>query len=139
MNTAPTLQSVEVVHIPDPDPDLSYLSDSTRYQGVPAGERARYVTEDAERLASYGDSWACIGVRVRAEVVVCGVVQRVESAGLWGVEDDSAPDYLDSVARDECAELAPVLSAMNVRTEDGEEITADALARLAGVAEEALA
>ena len=67
----------------------------------------KYVRQDYDRMESLnrGD-WCFIGIRVEAEVQTSSdVVQRITSGGLWGIESNSGKDYLDSVAREELAQL----------------------------------
>jgi hypothetical protein len=100
----PRLLKTFIVSMADNDPDLSHLTD-----GDPA-----YAEEDRQRLESHGVTWASIGIRAEAEIVVECVIQRITSGGLWGVEDDSADGYLTEVAKEEFSELTEILSALGV-------------------------
>ena len=85
-------------------------------------EVRKYVRQDYERMErlNAGD-WCYIGIRAETEVISNtqgtgdkwhGVVQRVTSGGLWGIESDSDRDYLESVERDELANLRDELTAL---------------------------
>lgn len=110
----------------DADADNSWLdADSGRYSDVSdADERARYEAEDAERLANYGETWYCVGLRAVAHVeFVHGehtsqVGPLLESAGLWGIESDSGADYFLSVWGEQFDELAEQLSALGFSDEE---------------------
>lgn len=117
--SANRIHSVRIVVHPDPDPDTSWLEpDPGRYHGVPAAERAAYERQDAERLAAlYRGDWSFIGIQARAEVFINGVRQHIVSGGLWGIEDDSDRSHLLSVARDESADLAEILTAIGFDAE----------------------
>lgn len=89
----------------DPDPDPSYLE------------------QDAfeDRLAQFkrGDFGFCY-VKATVEVIVpmCkghGYIQRFESPGLYGIEDDSGDAYITEVFGEECSELEAILKAFGVQ------------------------
>jgi hypothetical protein len=75
-----------------------------------------YRQADAERVASYqrGD-WTYVGVRVEVVVSVEGVTQTLSSAGLWHIESDSDPSYLDEVAQEEYAVLKNICRALGIQ------------------------
>jgi hypothetical protein len=94
-----TIERVEIVTEADDSPDPSYL-----YQDDP---------DFSERRAEYENGgFGFMGLYAQAHLVVNGVRQTVQSAGLWGIEDDSDRDYLDTIAREECDELAGILAAL---------------------------
>lgn len=85
----------------DSDPDLSYL------------EQEDFGEEGQERLRQFyrGDVW-CEGVWANAEVVIGGVIQRIRSGGLWGIESDSGKEYFNEVAQEELNDLKAILMEM---------------------------
>ncbi len=94
----------------DPYPDLSWLEPDAN----PANAEA-----NAERLTAYHEGeWYCIGIRARAAFLIDlghGVlIQTVESPGLWGIESDSDPEYLDQVFTEEAQTLRGILAQLNV-------------------------
>ena len=101
---------IERVEEPDPHPDLSWLEPDAN----PADAEA-----NAERLAAYrAGEWRCIGIRARAAFLIglgrAAMIQTIESPGLWGIESDSDPDYLDEVFAEEARTLRGILSELNV-------------------------
>ena len=101
---------IERVEELDPHPDLSWLEPDAN----PAAAEA-----NAERLAAYrAGGWQCIGIRARATFLIglgrAAVIQTVESPGLWGIESDSDPDYLDEVFAEEAQTLRGILAELNV-------------------------
>ncbi len=105
--TAPRVDSLRVIVGVDDDPDVSWLE----------GDRCDNDDDraaDRERLEAFnrGDWWM-VGIRVRATIVVNGVLQRIESGGLWGVESD-ARDYWKEVACEEYAALVDTLAALGI-------------------------
>jgi hypothetical protein len=106
------VQAIRIRLEADESPDLSFLEDEGRYAGVPPAEAAKYHQQDQERLASYGDSWNMIGIWAEADVVIGGVVQKIQSGGLWGIESDSARTYLVEVAKGEYYQLHKILKSM---------------------------
>jgi hypothetical protein len=88
--------------VPDDDADASYL-----------------LQEGFEkRLAEYrrGDFGFC-GVRAVAEIEFPAsdgwvIVGRLESPGVWGIEDDSSRDYLAAVFEDEKAVLLELIASL---------------------------
>jgi len=97
------LEQVRVVVETDPDPDISYLEQD----------------EFEDRLAAYqrGD-FTFVGVRAEADVIIGGVVQTLTSGGLWGVESDSDPAYVEEIADEEYNELRKILKDIGVATSE---------------------
>lgn len=93
----------------DPDPDLSYLEDESRYRGVPPEEARKYREQDRRRLETYGDLWNMIGIYAEAEVDVRGTLQRMRSGGLWGIESDSDKKHIESISKEEYDALKAIL------------------------------
>jgi hypothetical protein len=73
----------------------------------PERSYAEQMADAQTRMDRFNEgAWHYIGVRARAELAIpvgqgCRRLMTVESAGLWGVESDSDPDYLASVYADE--------------------------------------
>lgn len=93
------------VVVVDHDADVSYLD--------------QVGFEDRKRELLRGD-FGFIGIRARVEVTIPqsathGVVQVFESPGMWGIESDSDPTFLDEVYEQECEELVSILRALRVR------------------------
>jgi len=53
-------------------------------------------------------------------------IQRMESAGLWGIESDSGADYLKEVEQEELADLRRHLEVFGVDCSNWEELVAKA-------------
>ena len=101
---------IDRIEEPDPHPDLSWLDPDAN----PANAEA-----NAERLAAYrAGEWHCIGIKARAMFLIDlghrGLIQTVESPGLWGIESDSDPEYLDQVFAEEAQTLRGILAQLNV-------------------------
>lgn len=99
----------EMMTIPESDADTSYLEQDG--------------FED--RLAEYKrGEFGFIGIRAMVHVKVpsqsgdFSTMVPIESAGLWGIEDDSGADYLKSVYAEECDELAELLTQMGMTVTD---------------------
>ena len=108
----PRLDSVKVEYLPDHDPDLSYLYGD---EGKPEEDAAA----DSARLDAYNrGEWHCVGIRAVATILVPSEIgeirQEVSSAGLWGIESDSDPDYLREVESEEIAELSRQLAELGI-------------------------
>ena len=81
------------------------------YKGIEAAEIHKYIRQDYDRMESLnrGD-WCFMGIRAEAEVQTgSDVVQRITSGGLWGIESDSGEDHVESIAREELAQLTTEL------------------------------
>ena len=94
----------------DPDPDMSYLDPDANPE---------YAAQNAERLAAYrAGAWHCIGIKARATFLIglgeAAVIQNIESPGLWGIESDSDPGYLDDVFHEEAQTLRDIFVQLNV-------------------------
>lgn len=111
----PTVLKLRIMSAADESPDLSYLEDPHRYDGEKPSDRAKYIRQDKERLADYGRTWWAIGIWAEADVLVEGVIQKIQSGGLWGIESDSDKSYFQEVAREEYANLVDILKQMGVR------------------------
>ena len=101
---------IERIEEPDPHPDLSWLEPDAN----PADAEA-----NAERLAAWrAGEWRCIGIRARAAFLIdlgqAALVQTVESPGLWGIESDGDPEYLDRVFAEEAETLRGILAKLSV-------------------------
>tara|TARA_Y100000296_G_scaffold68207_1_gene81281 strand:+ start:1068 stop:1406 length:339 start_codon:yes stop_codon:yes gene_type:complete len=79
MSETPT--TVRVTIEPDSDPDLSWLAQDCWNEATPT-EPEGY---GRRRIKSYGVTWACVGVVVD---VLCPHGGVMDSASLWGIEDD---------------------------------------------------
>lgn len=113
---APAVDAVRIMSAYDESPDLSWLEDESRYEGVSPRQAAKYRERDQERLRTYGDQWWMVGVWAEADVIVEGVIQKIRSSGLWGIESDSDKGYFQSVAKEEYANLVDILKQMGVRS-----------------------
>jgi hypothetical protein len=106
---------IERIEQYDSDPDLSYLDPDADPD---------CAAQNAERLAAYrAGMWHCIAIKARATFLIglgeAAVIQVVESPGLWGIESDSDPGYLEEVFRDEAETLRDMLVQLNVTVVDG--------------------
>ena len=92
-----TITDITARRIDDGDPDPSYLEQ----EGF------------EDRLESYRNGeFAFIGIFARANVTVDGVIQTIQSAGLWGIESDSDEQYLKDVESEEISSLAGILESL---------------------------
>lgn len=79
-----------------------------------------YAKQDADRLARFkSDDWWFEGCYAVAEILYesspgCFRLDRLRSAGLWGIESDSGQDYRRSVEMDEIADLSSHLGRFGV-------------------------
>ena len=104
-NLKPYIEEAQIVVTYDDDPDASYLEQD----------------EWEDRLAAYraGDFYF-VGVyaeaRIRFATPQGGWTQGsyVRTPGLWGIESDSDQSYIAEVGKEEQAELAEMLEALNV-------------------------
>lgn len=66
---------------------------------------------DYARMVSYNnEEWHYIGIVAEAELEICGTIQTLSSAGLWGTESDSDEDYLKSIESEELGQLREILT-----------------------------
>ncbi len=61
--------------------------------------------------------WGYIGIRAEATIIVNGIIQKISSGGLWGIESDSDKDYFREVAEEQMSELADTLQALGFKKE----------------------
>lgn len=70
------------------------------------------VEQDYKRMEDYGGDWYMMYLRCEAEVVINGIMQKVTSGGLGGVESDSDDSYFEEIKEEQLEELADVLRSM---------------------------
>jgi len=78
----------------------------------------KYCRQDYKRMESFnrGD-WYYLGIRADARVTVLhGRIQAITSGFLWGIESDSDREYLESVEKEELADLKLQLKALGFST-----------------------
>ena len=91
----------------DTDPDLSWLTDTSRYEGCLPDEIEDYKKQDEERLADYGNGWGMVGVvceisiKTKTNWAKDPVVAR---SSVWGVESDSDESYFLTLAEEQIEE-----------------------------------
>lgn len=72
-----------------------------------------------DRLAAFQrGEFYYIGLRASVEIPVCGVLQTLQSAGLFEIESDSSADYLNEVYEEQADELAGILNALGIEIID---------------------
>ena len=98
-----TIESIEVIELPDDQPDLSWLEDTE-------DKDKKHLKQDKARLEEYNQGyWSMIGIRAKAVITINGTLETIESAGLWGIESDSDPSYLEEIGKEEKSELGEML------------------------------
>ena len=149
MNTTDTkirIEKVTIKHMPDENPDLSYLGEYSdkpseihidrqergdmgrnemRYFNLGCGD-ADYIEQDYKRAEAYnrGD-WLCIGIRAEAEVSYDAGngsrrLEKFTSGGLWGVESDSGKGYIAEIESAEIQDLKAHLEVFGIEWNDPE-------------------
>lgn len=101
----------------DSDSAADLENTAGNYEGLPAEEIAKCVAQDLARLAAYRrGEWHYIGIRAVATIWIQRDNYRtnyeITSPGVWGIESDSEPSYLESVFKDECSVLQADIIAM---------------------------
>lgn len=111
------------------NPSFNYITKTdTPSDGLTIAEVRKYVRQDYERMESLNrGNWCFIGIRAEAEIslptlankgcvhgreVFYHTSQNITSGGLWGIESDSDKPYLESVERDELADLREQLKTL---------------------------
>ena len=98
-----------------PEPSGEYHFTTLQKMGYSKGQAdylaRKYCRENFERMESLNDgAWCFLGCQAKATVSypIGQGSRRLEhftSGGLWGIESDSAPDYMDEIACNELADL----------------------------------
>lgn len=88
------------------------------YEGETPEDIRKYVRQDYDRMESLNAGhWCFIGIRAEATIVTNinkhhGVCHQITSGGLWGIESDSDKDYLESIEKEELAQLRTELKSL---------------------------
>jgi len=96
------------------------------YKGESPEDIRKYVRQDYERMESLNAGhWCFIGIRAEAEITPNvihadntpyarshGVIQKITSGGLWGVESDSDKAYLADIEKEELSSLREELRSL---------------------------
>jgi hypothetical protein len=111
-------------HTPEPDDNYHggrahqagkyrYFNPSNRGEGLSDDEAATCRYADFQRMESYNEGqWSMVGVYAQASIVVAGIIQTVQSGGLWGIESDSDESYFAEIEKEELSELVTVLEEL---------------------------
>jgi len=130
VQTGVKVKEVKIVVEVDTYPDLSHLGEfsSTPKEGAIAHHRGlkaykyfnpenpEYGQQDYERVLAHNrGEWQMIGVYAEAYLVVNGTTQYIRTPGLWGIESDSGPDYIEQeVGSQEYQNLVEILAALGI-------------------------
>ena len=112
---------IKVRYILDDNPDLSYLEQDYKSDGLTESQRQKYLAQDKQRLKNYYDgNWSAIGIKAEAQIQILNnpsswILQTIHSGGLWGIESDSTKSYLEEVEQEEISELKHILRKLNVQ------------------------
>ncbi len=148
-DTATRIVSFQFIRAVDDAPDLSHLGeytnsggsrDAIKRENAGRGEYKYFLPAmtgeetgnpdsprlDYERMEAYntGD-WHMRFCQAVAVVSIKGVMQRITSGGLSGVESDSGEDYFAEIASDEFDDLADILTALGFTPEQIDAARAD--------------
>jgi len=99
---------------------FNYLTDQGKPQdGLTSATVRKYVRQDYQRMEAFNaGEWCYLSIRALAEVKLntddrgIGVVQKIGSGGLWGIESDSDASYIKQIENDELADLKRELHAI---------------------------
>lgn len=96
------------------NPSSNYVDGFGRVLPENTPEEVRtYVAQDYKRMEDlHRGFWGLIGIKAEAEVVINGVIQKITSGGLWGIESDSDEDNFKQVEAEELVELRKQLEAL---------------------------
>lgn len=75
--------------------------------------------QDFERMQAYNRNELCMfGFRAQARITLPGsdIVQTIRSGGLWGIESDSAKEYIQEAEGEQLAELRAELAKIGFGT-----------------------
>jgi hypothetical protein len=79
----------------------------------------KYGLQDFKRMEDYErNRWWMEGVYAQAEIVILGVIQRLRSGGLYGIESDSDEAYFKEIADEQLAELKDILEQLGFTKEE---------------------
>ena len=84
------------------------------YKGEPDADIRKYCLQDYERMRDLErGEWCYIGIKAVADVdLTGGLIQRIASGGIWGIESDSDPSDFRSIEREQLDDLRDELHAI---------------------------
>lgn len=116
----PTCITITVERLHDDSPDLSWLDQTDDEMGE------GFEATATERKADYGTGWHMVGVQAIASYLIpvggggASSIQTMTSAGLWGIESDSEPEYFVQVEDEQISEVRAMLDALGIDHENAE-------------------
>jgi hypothetical protein len=103
---AVAVENFKIETLVDHEPDVSYL--------------------EGDRLKSYeSGEFHYIGIIATCDLKIdlgndYHSIQHLTSSGLWGIESDSNPKYLEEIGEDEKKELRDILDSLQIKYSEGE-------------------
>ena len=151
LNHVISVTEITIKRIVEEDPDLSFLgrysnspetkskdeiaidrlvemgSGEYRYFIAANVENRKQALENHARMnASNSNDWCMLGIKAKAEYVIpmgdYGIIHRLDSGGLWGVESDSDKKYLHEIEDQELSQLRDIAKKLNIQIPDNVEI-----------------
>lgn len=139
LNVTKKIQEIQIHHIVDDQPDLSFLGvfDNTpgqfpihhsddpgqfRYFNAENVSNKREAEENYKRYLEFVDGIVCMkGIRAEARILTGSnilfqpqdaTINRISSRGLWGIESDVDEEYVKEIEQSELDELRDILFSL---------------------------
>jgi len=87
-------------------------------------ENKEQSLENYQLYEKFNDGgWCLLYVYAEAQVVIGGIIQKIRSGGLGGIESESDKIYLEEIAKDEIFQLKQVLLEIGVPQEEIDDVS----------------
>ncbi len=73
---------------------------------------------DYHRMEDYDNGWCMMGITAVAKIKVEGVIQKITSGGLYGIESDSSDEYKEEVKQEQLKDLKSILLELGVEEKE---------------------
>ena len=112
METKNKLESVNLLVEFDEWPDISYLYQDGFEDRLKAYENNEFDFVGVKAIATIAIPFEIINGNGKKETNY--KLQKIDSGGLWGIENDSTDEYINQVAKEQIDELKDYLEKLNV-------------------------
>lgn len=85
------------------------------YKGLSDRTIKKYCKKDYERMESLNNgNWYFMGIWAECTYTINGVIQKLSSGGLWGIDSDAGDGYIKEIEGEQYAELVEIVKSLGL-------------------------